>query len=251
MGGGAVIHLVLAGLLLVAMTERHWRPAPRGDRQTWDHMGSTLASGVRVIRSSRVLLGILVIALLGGVASESLDRLWPYHLVQEFDFPALAGLGEVGWFGVIQAGSVRGAIAATALAPRLTRLGDTAHLARSLLVITVMLMAAVELFALSGSFWIALFAFWATDWVRGAEQPLRMAWINRGLDPRSRATVLSLFGQADALGQLGGGPALGVVATIRSVRAALVSAAIVLAPTLPLYEVLARREGRIRLKLPR
>lgn len=55
-----------------------------------------------------------------------------------------------------------------------------------------------------------------------------------------RATVLSLRGQADALGQIGGGPVIGLVATISSLRAALVGAGL-LSPALLLYGRALRR----------
>ncbi len=242
---GAVVHVAFVAVLLLGMTERGWRPAPRGGRGVLRRMGDTFGTGARAVRSSPVLVGIFVIALFVGVSSEALDRLWPLHMVDHFTFPPIGGLGQVGWFGVIQAGSVLGAIGATGLARRFTRLGSAVSLARTLTAITVVLIVAVVVFATSNVFWIALVAFWMTDWVRTTEDPLRLAWINRGLDPGSRATVLSMFGQADALGQIAGGPALGVVATLRGVRMALVAVGAVLVPTLPLYGGLIRREGRI------
>jgi DHA3 family tetracycline resistance protein-like MFS transporter len=178
------------------------------------------------------------------MSSEALDRLWPLHLVARFDFPPFFGLGEVGWFGVIQAGSLVGGIAAVWMAGRLTRLDDPRSLARSLLVLAALLIAAALGFALAGGFGMALAMLWVTGWARAAQEPLFLAWVNRGLDSRSRATVLSVFGQADALGQVAGGPALGVLATVRSVRAALVAVGLVLLPSLPLYGWASRREPR-------
>lgn len=249
-GGAALVHVAAALLLLFGMTEQHWRPVPRGSRRAWHHMGDTFRTGARAVRLSPVLLGIFATALLFGVAGEGLDRLWPIRLIDGFDFPPFLGLGDVGWFGLIQVGSIVGSMVGVWVASRFTRLESAVSIARTLMTITGLVMIAALAFALSGQFWVALIALWATDWLREAAVPLRVAWVNRGLDPASRATVLSIFGQSDALGQLGGGPVLGVFATIRSVRAALVAVAIVLAPTLPLYRMLARREGRIELDLP-
>jgi hypothetical protein len=52
---------------------------------------------------------------------------------------------------------------------------------------------------------------------------------------RVRATVLSMLGQAEALGEVCGGPLLGLVGTLYTMRTALVGAAVVLLPALPLY----------------
>jgi len=97
-----------------------------------------------------------------------------------------------------------------------------------------MLLATLS-FALAGVFWGALIALWMTRWMRIAMRPLVIAWANRGLAPGARATVLSMFSQAEALGEVCGGPLLGLVGTLHTVRTALVGAALVLLPTLPLY----------------
>ena len=90
------------------------------------------------------------------------------------------------------------------------------------------MLLATLLFALAG-------AVWMTRWMRIAMRPLVVAWANRGLTPGARATVLSMLSQAEALGEVCGGPLLGLVGTLRTVRTALVGAAIVLLPALPLY----------------
>ena len=71
--------------------------------------------------------------------------------------------------------------------------------------------------------------------MRVAIRPLAVAWVNRELAPGMRATVLSMLGQAEALGEVCGGPLLGLVGTLHTVRAALTGAAVVLLPALPLY----------------
>jgi DHA3 family tetracycline resistance protein-like MFS transporter len=47
-----------------------------------------------------------------------------------------------------------------------------------------------------------------------------------------RATVISISNGANSLGELAGGPVVGAIGTLASIRAALVTAAIVLSPTL-------------------
>ena len=54
--------------------------------------------------------------------------------------------------------------------------------------------------------------------------------MNRGLAPNVRATLLSLLGQAEALGEVCGGPLLGLVGKLYTVRTALAWAAVVLVP---------------------
>ena len=116
-----------------------------------------------------------------------------------------------------------------------TALHNPQRIVLILLVCTVVMLLATLLFALAGVFWLALLAVWITRWMRIAMRPLVVAWANRGLAPASRATVLSMLSQAEALGEVCGGPLLGLVGTLHTVRTALVGAAMVLLPTLPLY----------------
>lgn len=67
-------------------------------------------------------------------------------------------------------------------------------------------------------------------------------WLNLNLNPRVRATVLSLSGQANALGQFAGGPAVGAIGTVFSLRAALVVAGLLLSPAVLLYGRALRRD---------
>lgn len=71
--------------------------------------------------------------------------------------------------------------------------------------------------------------------LRWVIDPIYTTWLAQSIDPRVRATVISISGQADALGQVAGGPAIGAIGLARSLRAALVVAGAVLAPALLLY----------------
>ena len=59
-----------------------------------------------------------------------------------------------------------------------------------------------------------------------------------------RATVLSMSGQVDAIGQVVAGPALGIVGNLISVRAAISAAALVLSPVLFLYNRALRQDDQ-------
>jgi hypothetical protein len=60
-------------------------------------------------------------------------------------------------------------------------------------------------------------------------------WLNRNIDESAvRATVISITNQADAVGQWAGGPALGAIGSVFSIRAALVAGAACMAPALAL-----------------
>ncbi len=132
-------------------------------------------------------------------------------------------------------------MAAVWLVQRTTNLGSSRAITRSLLVLAAMTVVGWLVFGLAGVFWIAFAANMLAEWGRRGAEPLFIAWVNRGLDPSARATVLSMVSQADAAGQMLGGPAMGVLASLRTVRTALVGAAILYAPSLLVFAGEARR----------
>lgn len=201
----------------------------------WSTLGRTAAAGVREVRGRPVLVAIMAIAVITGASSESLDRLNPLLFVDEVGLPGGNGANEAIWFGVMQAGGLLGAIALTNIGGRLTDPSRARTLVTALVAFEAVLIVAMVVFGTATLFVVALGAYWLTAWVRAASEPLTLAWINRGLNPQSRATVLSLHGQSDALGQGVGGPVLGVVATFTSVRVALVTAGLILVPALPIF----------------
>jgi hypothetical protein len=64
--------------------------------------------------------------------------------------------------------------------------------------------------------------------------------LNQRLESSTRATVLSLNGQADAVGQIAGGPMVGALGNI-SLRLALGVGAGILVGCLPLYRQTGRK----------
>ncbi len=62
--------------------------------------------------------------------------------------------------------------------------------------------------------------------------PLLMAWMNQRLDPDVRATILSMTGQAESVGQAIGGLVIGLLANVFTVPLALLAAGGLLVPAL-------------------
>lgn len=232
---GALGMMATGVFLILAMPEEGFTPAPRADRSTWQHMAQTVRDGAKVVRRRPALITIFAIAAIYAAFSEGFDRLSTAHLLQSFTIPALGPLKPVVWFGLI---NVLGTLISLGPTEYLRRKLDTNNhhaVARALLAINTALIGAVIAFGLAGKFGLALIALLLADPLRSLNSPLQTAWINQRLDPQVRATVLSMSAQVDALGQIGGGPVLGVVGRFAGLRAAMVSAGAILAPALALY----------------
>ncbi|MCO5178025.1 MAG: MFS transporter [Thermomicrobiales bacterium] len=227
--------LGLAGFLIAVMTEHGFQPTPREDRSSWGHMRETFLDGARLTRRRPLLLTIFAITFFFGMASEGFDRLSPAHLLDSFTLPTFGGLQSVVWYGIL---TFSAAVLKIVFAEVLRRRIDTSShktVTRSLLFIDTLLVIAMGAFALAGNFTFAAVAFVVATVLRGLNAPLTSAWINQSIDPRVRATVISMSGQADALGQIAGGPGIGAIGSVFSLRAALSAATVALLPSLLLY----------------
>ena len=105
----------------------------------------------------------------------------------------------------------------------------------------MLLVASVVVFALAGQFWVALATMWIVGGLRSVRDPVFTVWINQGLDPKTRATINSVGGQADAVGQAAGGPVLGAIAGGLGVPIAIVVSAALQLPSLLLYRRAIRK----------
>jgi hypothetical protein len=90
---------------------------------------------------------------------------------------------------------------------------------------------ALVVFAVTGSFAVAAVALVVIERTRSVRGKLFASWIVPLTPKAQRATVLSAFAQCDAIGQVTVGPAMGVIGSVWSVPAAIVTSAAVLAPT--------------------
>ena len=240
---GGALFVVLAGYLWAFMPEQHFTPAPR-ERDTWRDMGHTTLGGLRLVRLRPVLITIMAISLFQGAFSEGFDRLWQYQMLHHVPFPRLGALAPVTWFGIIGAGGMLLSIGASEIARRRLDTGSHRATAGALYAIDGAIAVGTIVLGLSGAFGLSLAALWMVGVARTVTGPLRTAWLNQSLEPRSRATLLSLNGQADALGQIAGGPLLGVVATTAGSPPALIAAGLILTPALGLYARTLRRSTR-------
>jgi MFS transporter, DHA3 family, tetracycline resistance protein len=231
--------------LLFIMPEHGFTPTPREERTTWQVMGGQLRSGVSLIRRSHVLLTILGIVAFTGAASEAYDRLSTDHFLTDFTFPTFHDWKPVVWLGIFSIIGQLGNIGAFEIIRR--RLDTNSHraVARALTVSTALLIACYLGFALVGNLVLAVVASIGVRMCRNINSPLQTAWINQHVDSRVRATVISISSQADAIGQIAGGPVVGYVGVLATVRAALVVGGCILSPALVLYAQTLRRADPI------
>ena len=238
-GGGLLIGLAI--FLALTMPETGFARAPESQRETWRSMRATFAGGFRTVSRTPVLITVFIAVGLYAAMGEGLDRLSTAHFLQTFDLPSLGTFQPVVWFGIISAVSIPLSLLAAEIARRRLDTNDSRAVTRALFGVNVLLFGGVLIFGAAGNFALALAAFWAVRPLRDVIDPVMTAWANHHIPRSVRATVFSMRGQADALGQVVGGPTIGAVGTILSLRAAILTAAGYLVPVSVLYAIASRR----------
>jgi DHA3 family tetracycline resistance protein-like MFS transporter len=242
---GGIVLLGLGAFLVLAMPETGFQPASKGELSAVRSMTTTARDGGRLIRARPVLLLILGIMFFDGLSAEGLDRLWEAHFLLDVGVPEFAGFSPVIWFGVLNAGALLLAIAVAQPLGRHFGRASSRGLATSLLGFDAALIGGMLVFALAGSFAVAVLAYWVIRVVNSLAGPVYSSWLNSNIDDsRVRATVISITNLSESVGEWGGGPGLGVVGNVYGIRAALAAGAVALTPALALYGLAIRRHGK-------
>ncbi len=224
---GGVVQVAVAAVLALVMPERNFHRTPAAERETWNEMRETLRAGAGLVRRRPDLRRLVVITAVVGAYSEGFDRLSTAHYLRDVGVPS--GQPPVVWLGGLLAiEALLGILLAGRLARRLERRpsGAAAPLAAALGVLSV----ATAVFALTRRFGVAAGAGITAGVARTVEEPLFQTCLNTGLESRSRATVISFASQSNAFGQIVGGLAIAVVASVAGIGVAIGLAALILAP---------------------
>ncbi len=239
---GGVTFVALTVLLIVVMPETGFQPLPRDQRgSSWASMARTVRATVKLVRLRPILVTFLAVGLVLGLYSEGYDRLWRAHLLDDVGLPALGTLPPVVWFGIISGGSMLLVALLTEVIRRRVDTKDQRLVSRTLMLLYGAIVAAMLAFALVGQFVPALIALLVINTLRGTTEPLFSTWTNQHIDSSIRATMLSSLGQIDAVGQIGGGPVVGLIGDRLGLRAALSTSALLLAPVVWLIARGSRR----------
>ena len=230
------------GLIAIPfMPESAFRPRPHGPGAGM----RTARESAGLIRARPAVLLLVATAFFAGAYTEGLDRLWEAHFIRDIGLPGFLGLSNLWWFAVLGGGALLlGLLVSNVLVKRLTEASDRS-MARLLLVLAVLQIGTVVAFGLARGFLFAMLAFWAARVTRRLENPIAMTWLNQSIgDSSVRATVVSISGQSDAIGQVALGPGVGAIGSAFGIRTALVATGLLFTPAVALYGRALRHGGK-------
>jgi MFS transporter, DHA3 family, tetracycline resistance protein len=244
--GGGLICLLAAGAAVV-MPERHFQPAARqvGVGSVIRQAGGALAEQTR--STHRAVLAVPGLVLLFGMTlfvgmwSESFDRLWGAFLLRDIRFPRVGGLHPAMWFSLFACAAAVLGLGATEVARRRTQRLGPDSIVGALLVLTVAIGAAAVGLATAHAFAVVAVTYLVVSVLRPVLDPLVSGWMVGRIEPSVRATALSAKDMFDSGGQIVGGPVVGAIGTLASLRIALLAGAAALGPAAAFIAAASRR----------
>ncbi len=247
---GGLGGVALGVFLAATMTEAGWHPAAREGRSRLAEARHVAVEAFHAARIRPMVRAAIGIRLLVGGASEVFYRLYGYQLIENIGLPD--GTNEVVLFGGIALVSQAGTFGVIAAGRRASADGSRAAAARVLAVLYVGAVLGPLAFAFAPGATVAIALIAVTQWAHNAERPFFTMWVNRGLESRTRASVLSGIGQADSLGQTVSALSFGALAAATTVRLALAAGALVSLPALGLVRTkpLEEREPQEEAAVP-
>ena len=234
---GGLLLAALAVLLVFIMPERGFKPTPREERETWAAFKGTFREGIRVTRGKPALTGLLLISLFMGLFSEGWDRLWQAQFLRTFLLESVIPFPAIVFFAILNG---VGTLVGVGLAEIARRTVDTANPVRLGLVIfglVVVMFLGLLLFAFAPGIIVGLVAWFMLTQSRELADLFLRTWTNQHIPDGStvRATVLSMQSQAHAIGEVAGGPPVGVLGNL-SLRLSFIGSALFLSPVLVILQ---------------
>jgi DHA3 family tetracycline resistance protein-like MFS transporter len=228
--------LVVTGLgfFIFAISARFWmteRGFHKGDqeRKFW----TTFREGWGVIRLYRLLFLVLLVSVFYGLASEGFDRLWNKIFLDTFAMPHVGPFDDTFWWALFGILTMIGGMVLNIGISKVLNMNSARSITSALLVLTGVLILSLLGFALTKSFVVAIGFYVISRSIRRMVDPLLTTWTNLYAPAKTRATILSFSAQSHSLGEIAGGPIVGAIGQKVSAMMAVVTAAFLLFPTLP------------------
>ncbi len=231
---GGSLFIVLAVFLLFFMPEYNFKPSVMQRMTIRENIGHTLQSGFAAIKINKAVRIFLLITFFTGLSGEGFDRLYTVHFLKDTILPKVGELQPVTWFGIF---SLAGTVLNLTILYIIEK-GMAKNKINQLLFLIYnnsFCIISVILFALTRNFYIMVLTYLLTSCLKTVNNPIFNARLNSSIEDNVRATVLSANGQMNALGQILGGPIIGIIAERLSVSTGIFYTGILLIPVVLLY----------------
>jgi predicted MFS family arabinose efflux permease len=236
--------LHVAGLVAIVALMREVRTArgPRAVASSVAAVPGVIRDGLRLLRSSRVLLALILVELFWGFSMITFEGLFPIRLAEVVGDTAQAAA----LMGPVSSGAWFASAAGAAMITLVSRRVGVARSAAVLRILQGLAIVGMGLFA--GPVGVVT-AFLACYVAHGASNPMHTTLLHRQVDGPHRTTVLSMNSMMSQPAGAVGAIVLAALADGTSVAAAMVVGGILCAVAAPLY-IPAWRAEKARRTVP-
>ena len=234
-GGAGMI--ILSMFLTFVMPENGFKPATCEKNSKWKDMFDTIRNTKECIKLNKLFLLLLAVGFIYGLYSEGFDRLWTAHLVKDFDSFLIKNVNSVLSIGAIRGVSILLSIIGLGILNKKLDFKETTLTVKVLVINASITILSLLGFGLTKNIYVSLLLFWIIGIMRSITSPLLDTMLSNTITDNSiRATIFSMRGQVDSIGQIIGGPIVGFFGVLFSIRAALIISAFLLSPVILIYK---------------
>ena len=234
-----ILFLLMAFVLALIMPEEGFQRSSSHERESWHVIFNTFKDSIRMVHGRTILLVILIISAVYGLSGSGFDDLWTVFMLENIQFPIIGDYEPIVWFGIMNTIVTILGLIGTEYVRRIIDLERQSIVVRTLLYLTIMTTVSMIIFGVTKNFWLAGSVYCLSITFRTISDPIFRIWINQNIESNVRATIMSMDSQANSLGRVIGGPIIGLIGTMISLPAALITTGLARVPVVILYARLA------------
>ncbi|KPL01903.1 MAG: hypothetical protein AMJ73_09575 [candidate division Zixibacteria bacterium SM1_73] len=229
----AVIFLVLSIFLILKMNEAYKIEKTVSDR-IFSKISETIKKSLVVIKSQKLILALLLLALFSEFSFETISQYWQVHFSENLFIET----EYFGWILVISSAIT------ILLIDKVTQLSERfKHEVSSLVILEILFVLSLLVIALAFSPIIAVFFFVLLQSFTSFKEPIFLDLYNKHIPSEQRATLLSFQSLVGSGGEVLAGLCIGVVALKFGLRITFGVGSLVLFLGLVLFFLLMNKNG--------
>jgi DHA3 family tetracycline resistance protein-like MFS transporter len=229
------LFIVMGFIAIVYMKEDHFTKNPHHEGFFKGYY-IQLVDGLKHIKTHKILRYMFIVMLLFGLYSEGIDRTFEINILDNLGFRTLINIPAI-WILAIVASMIElMGFGVLFVVKRYAKSGR--HVALWASNLTGLMVIGILVFAFVNNPYLAVFGFLFFSFSREGTYPLLNAILIRHIPSKIKATVLSSFGQLDAIGQLFSGAVMvGVSLWVGLANMYMVSALLLVIPFIALFKI--------------
>jgi DHA3 family tetracycline resistance protein-like MFS transporter len=230
--GSAAIMAILGFVNILYMKEEHFKKSPHQETM-WKTYIHQFSNGLKHIRKHRVLKVMVFILLFYGLYSEGIDRTYEIHILNDLNLRNMIELPAIWILSIIN--SLIVVLGFILLQVTKKYIKEDHHIISWLMIFTSTMIIGILLFGLLPFPYVAVGGFLLFHMAREATSPLLDVVVLKNTPSKIKATVLSTFGQVDAIGQILSGGIMVVIGLTFDIKILYIVTALLLFVPLDLF----------------